>query len=190
MATTIYFQGLTGTTGCTGAAGGGTGTTGPTGSFSGIVYQNLIPYTPNNISLGDTNNYFNGLYVANVALQVNSVDFTTQYDTMTITANTTAMSGNLYVQGTFDATNTVTGSLQVVGGAGIGQRLIVGSNQAANSTSSGALQVPNGGVGIGGALYQGGIHVVQNTTDATSTGTGALQVTGGVGISSNVYVGN
>jgi hypothetical protein len=80
------------------------------------------------------------------------------------------------------------------------------------STTTGALQVA-GGVGIGGNLYVGGEIVAQkltielttvtttlvttddvikttNNTNATSTATGALQITGGAGIGGNLYVGN
>ena len=49
--------------------------------------------------------------------------------------------------------------------------------------------VVNGGVGIGGNLYQTGVHVIQNTSSSTGTGTGALVVNGGVGIGGALWVG-
>ena len=85
------------------------------------------------------------------------------------------------------------------------------SSTQATSTNSGALRVA-GGVGIGGNLYVGGEIVAEkltiqyttvtttqvttddiistyNTTNSTSTNTGALQVAGGVGIGGTVYIG-
>ena len=100
----------------------------------------------------------------------------------------------LFVSGSNSATSTITGALQVVGGAGIGGALYVGNTATilntanATSTITGALQVV-GGVGIGGALYVGNTATILNTANATSTTTGALQVVGGAGIGGNLYVG-
>jgi hypothetical protein len=89
--------------------------------------------------------------------------------------------------------------------------LTLAGTTAATSTNTGALQV-EGGVGIGGNLYVGGEIVAQkltiefttvtttlvttddvirttNNTNATSTITGALQITGGAGIGRDLYVG-
>ena len=65
---------------------------------------------------------------------------------------------------------------------------------AATSSTTGAIRVA-GGVGVAGALYNGGVHVstgnvvAASTTDSTSTTTGALVVAGGVGIAGNVFAG-
>ena len=89
--------------------------------------------------------------------------------------------------------------------------LTLAGTTAATSTSTGALVVI-GGVGIGGNLYVGGEIVAEkltiqyttvtttlvqtddvirtyNSTNATSTSTGALQVRGGVGIGGDLWVG-
>ena len=89
--------------------------------------------------------------------------------------------------------------------------LVLSGTTAATSTNTGALQVI-GGVGVGGNLYVGGEIVAQkltiqfttvtttliqtddvistyNTTAATSTNTGALQIAGGAGIGGNIYAG-
>ena len=116
-----------------------------------------------------------------------------------------------------NASSTLTGALRVGGGAGIGKNLYVGEKAFildrtnASSTITGALVV-TGGAGIGGNLYVGGeivaqkltielttvstvlvttddIIVTRNTTSATSTSTGALQVGGGAGIGGDLYVG-
>ncbi|NBP00848.1 MAG: tail fiber domain-containing protein [Proteobacteria bacterium] len=90
-------------------------------------------------------------------------------------------------------------------------QLILESDNTSFSTQTGALVV-NGGVGIGQDLYVGGIIYAKqltidittitttliqtddvikttNTTNATSTQTGALQISGGAGIGQNLYVG-
>jgi hypothetical protein len=63
------------------------------------------------------------------------------------------------------------------------------------ATNSGALQIVNGGAGIGGNLNVGGsaqiggIFTVTSTASSISTTTGALQVAGGAGIGGNLNVG-
>lgn len=69
------------------------------------------------------------------------------------------------------------------------QSISVNSNTNSTSTISGALTV-TGGVGIGGNLYQGGIHVIQNTSTSTGTSTGALVVSGGLGLAGAAYIGD
>ena len=60
---------------------------------------------------------------------------------------------------------------------------------SSTSSNSGALVV-NGGLGVLGNIYQSGIHVIQNSYQAVSTTSGALQVVnGGAGIGGNVYIG-
>ena len=48
------------------------------------------------------------------------------------------------------------------------------------------------GLGIGsvGTNYFGGITHFVNTTETSSTSTGSIQITGGVGIGSKLYVGD
>jgi hypothetical protein len=107
-----------------------------------------------------------------------------------------------------------TSTLETVTGRGATTNNAISVTNATSSTSTatGALQVV-GGVGIGGNLYVGGEIVAQkltiqlttvtttevttddiistyNTTNATSTNSGALQVAGGAGIGGNLYVGS
>jgi hypothetical protein len=66
--------------------------------------------------------------------------------------------------------------------------IVITSNSAATSTSTGALQIVNGGAGIGGGLYVGGATVINNNTIANSTSSGALQiVNGGLGVGGAIY---
>ena len=104
--------------------------------------------------------------------------------------------GNATITSTATSTSTTTGALQVVGGVGIGGKLYVGG--LANNTSSyivyyntatGELGYgANAGGGGVGSPYSG-IFTITNTTAASSTITGALQVVGGVGIGGNLYAG-
>ena len=187
------------------------------------------------------------------------------------TANNKLTAGGLDLTNSTAATSTATGALTVVGGVGIGGDLRIGGalyvnfvstatnlkdgnagqvpyqtapgvtsfygpgtagnvlisngtnapsynntltltgSIAATSTQSGSLVV-TGGVGIGGSLYVGGEIIADkltiqyttvtttlvttddvirtyNSTNATSTNTGALQVVGGVGIGGDLWVG-
>jgi hypothetical protein len=107
-------------------------------------------------------------------------------------------------------TSSTTGALQVAGGVGIGGGLYVGSVITATSltlNSTNSITMPNGGkiyfntsspTTIYGDLSQitfapgnagAAVTIKQNGTAATSTVTGALQVSGGVGITGELYVG-
>ena len=103
------------------------------------------------------------------------------------------------------AVSSVSGALQVLGGAGIGGNIFVGNSlwagnasitntTATTSGSTGALTVA-GGVGIAGNLFTSasawhGNLSITNSTVSTSTTSGALQVLGGAGIGGNIFVGN
>jgi hypothetical protein len=131
----------------------------------------------------------------------------------------TSLAANAAVSFTAGTASTSTGSGTVVvtGGVGISGNLYTGgivditSTQAATNTTSGALQV-DGGAGIQGALFAGSIQntpigsstpnsgaftslnansAVRLTQNAgsTSTADGTLVVTGGAGITQNLFVG-
>jgi len=87
----------------------------------------------------------------------------------------------LTLASTTNASSTQTGAFQVVGGAGIGQNLYVG----------GTLQIgpATGGTISGIAVLTSTNIFVTGSTNATSTITGALQVTGGVGIGQAIWAG-
>ena len=125
-----------------------------------------------------------------------------------------SINGTVSINTVTDQTGVSTGALQVAGGASIAKSLYVGSNAISTNTIAGnAIQVPNGGIGaqnlyLSGNGYIGNAQIVTsaninsfsggtinnqlvigNTTEATSTNTGALQVVGGVGIGKNLWVG-
>lgn len=114
------------------------------------------------------------------------------------------------------STTTGSGTLVVTGGVGIsGQatinNLVVNVNTASSSTATGTIVV-TGGVGVSGDIYAGGIQstpigasakstaafttltannavTFTHNTESTTTGSGTLVVTGGIGLSGNIYAG-
>jgi hypothetical protein len=126
--------------------------------------------------------------------------------------------GNLYQRGQQVVTTATVQSLTTSTladvtqyGATTGDAVKITNTTNSLSTSQGALVV-TGGVGIGGNLYIAGEIVAQkltieyttitttlvqtddiiktlNTTDASSTNSGALQVAGGIGVGGNIYSG-
>ena len=120
---------------------------------------------------------------------------------------TTFTATNISIPGTTNATSTLTGALQVVGGVGIQKDLWVGGNVNIGGTlffnGVGADQVTsNTGTfvnvsitGTGVALtVTNSVSIGQNlqisgNAQSVSTTTGALQVIGGVGVGGNLVVG-
>jgi hypothetical protein len=155
------------------------------------------------------NIYSNGSIVVTAATAGGVQTLNGQSGTIVISAGTdTAIST---ATGTITIWNTST--LQSVTSRGSSTSAVISITNTTNSTStnSGALQVA-GGVGIGGNLYVGGtitaniltlqyttvtttsvttddIISTYNTTQSTSTNSGALQVAGGVGIGGALYIG-
>ena len=109
---------------------------------------------------------------------------------------------NLYVRGTSNVTGaTILSSTLAVSGNTILANVAVSGTLDASGvttisnptntalTTSGALVVPNGSVGIGQRLNVGGITTIFDTTPSGNTTSGALQVKGGVGIAGNLWSG-
>ena len=120
---------------------------------------------------------------------------------------TTLNATNIVIPGTTDATSTVTGALQVVGGVGIGGSLYLGGNilpSVANSQDLGSASRPfrtlylsSSTLVLGDAQLtsteNGYISttaiLVTGTNAATDARTGALVVAGGIGVGGGLYVG-
>jgi len=103
--------------------------------------------------------------------------------------NVTANSGRIDTVGQIvttnatDASSTSTAALIVTGGAGIGAQLRVGGN----TTLSGTLGVTNATT-LSSTLGVTGVTSITNATDSAATNSGALVVTGGVGIGAQLRV--
>ena len=96
--------------------------------------------------------------------------------------------------GSLNSSSTSNGSLVIAGGLGVtGNAYIGGTTNITNtsnssSTTSGALVV-NGGLGITGNAFIGGTTTITNTTASVSSSSGALVVAGGVGIGQTLFIG-
>ena len=96
----------------------------------------------------------------------------------------TNSNSNLVVISTTESDSITTGALVVAGGVGVGGNLYVGGNLIVSNVSYEYREVISTT-----ELVQGNI-VAASSTASTSNVTGALVVTGGAGISGNVYLGN
>jgi len=110
---------------------------------------------------------------ANMAVDVNAV----------ITFAGGSVSNSVSYTNTTAATSTSTGSLVVVGGVGIGGDLYVGGNITANKLTIQFTTVTTT------LIQTDDIITTVNTTQSTSTNTGALQVVGGAGVGKDLQVG-
>ena len=90
---------------------------------------------------------------------------------------------NLSVSGTTNSTSTTTGALTVAGGVGIRGDLFVGGKIVAQELDIQLTTVTTT------LVVTDDIISTYNTTQSTSTSTGALKVAGGVGIGGNINVG-
>lgn len=125
---------------------------------------------------------------------------------------TTGTFDQLFVTGTYDSDNTITGALQVVGGVGIGGDLYVGGQFFAGGglvlTTASFNNSFNAGDDISLTLTSGSVIVISNTstiqsvtsrgnsttnqlfvlntTQSTSTDTGAVVISGGLGVAKRI----
>ena len=123
-----------------------------------------------------------------------TVVITTNSSLLIGTAAVPLGSSSLVVAGIAASTSTTTGALQVAGGAGIGQNLYVGGTLAVNSLtttppgSNANLMIDPDGYGDVYFSTATQVYVIDTAT-STSTTTGALVVSGGVGVGQNLNVG-
>jgi hypothetical protein len=121
--------------------------------------------------------------------------------------------GVVHVSTSTVSSSTTTGAMTIIGGLGIGGNLNVGGN-ISGTWSGTAITVPNGGtgnttftstallLGNGTSPIQSAVNLTYasstltlpklistDTTDASSSITGAIQIAGGVGIAKKLFVG-
>ena len=80
-------------------------------------------------------------------------------------------------------------ALNVTGGATIGTNVIISGTTESYSTNTGTLTI-SGGMGVAGNTNIGGNIIIYATTSSTSKTTGALTISGGIGMGGNLYVGS
>jgi hypothetical protein len=126
--------------------------------------------------------------------------------------------GTVRIPATANSTSTSTGALVVTGGIGVGDSIYAGgtitvsNTTASTSTTTGSI-VTSGGLGVAGNVYAtsfygdgsnlsnvaassfsggtvAGATSFTNTTASTSTITGAVRITGGLGVQGAVYAAN
>lgn len=103
-----------------------------------------------------------------------------------------SFSGTYYI----NASEIITRATANVGVQEFPNELRLLTNTEAISTSTGALQIVNGGAGIAGNIYVGGRIVglttgtFLGTNNAVSTNTGALTLKGGLGVGQDLYARN
>jgi hypothetical protein len=113
-------------------------------------------------------------------------------------ATVTPASGNygLLLSSTFNRLNAPTGGSVTIGIATSNTFRVQSGNPSSTSATAQATQVLQGGLGVADDSYfaanlgTGGIVTVTNTTSSISNTSGALVITGGVGVQGNLYTGN
>jgi hypothetical protein len=104
--------------------------------------------------------------------------------------------GNLYGNYNINNSEILTRATANNGQQEFPNEIILLTNTNAISTSTGALQIRNGGAGIAGNIYVGGRIVglgtgtFLSTINAVSTSTGALTLQGGLGVGQDLYARN
>ena len=181
-----------------------------------VVSGSILP-SSGSIELGTLAVPFAKLYLSGNALYIDNTVLSSTGSTLTISnlaGSAVVNTGALILTTTTNASNTVSGALQVAGGAGIGGDVYIGGNEIV----LGDLEVRGGDIttnqsifnllndtastinfaGAGTAITIGtttGFTEIKNATTltntlvASSTNSGALQVRGGTGIGGNLYVG-
>jgi hypothetical protein len=163
------------------------------GIFSGGNLSIIGDIFGENINTNSNANIQNDLFVSGYSY-INVINGIDNGNSQRILLSMTDFSSNVTFHSTADAYNSTSGSIQVLGGAGIGGNVFVGGNTVimgkipSNGTNSGALQVV-GGAGISGNVFVGGNTILLGNTNSNGTNSGALQVVGGVGISKDLLIG-
>jgi hypothetical protein len=141
-----------------------TGSTGTVGGAVIITTATIYQY----ISQANTSSQLSILAGTDTAVSIightATIWNTSTLESITGRGNTT--DHPIIIINTSDAVSTNTGALQVVGGVGIGEDVVIGGN-----------------------LTVDGIEFINNPVDSTSTTSGALVVEGGVGIGGDIWLG-
>lgn len=167
------------------------------------ISNSIIP-TSNTVALGSQSNPIADLFLGPNSLYVDTVKLSAVGTTMSVASTagpvTITVGAGIFTN-TTNASSTVSGALQVVGGAGIGQDLYVGGNISVvggdittnqstfNLINTNATSVNIAGAGTAITIgATSGYVSIRNTEAVSSAATGALRVAGGVGIGGNLFV--
>ena len=115
-----------------------------------------------------------------------------------ISAKGLHITGGGRLEGMFyiDGSEIVTRANQNTGTFSFSELVLITTSTDSVSTTTGALQITRGGIGVVGNIYVGGRIVgvttgtFLSTQNATSTSSGALTVSGGLGVGQDLYARN
>lgn len=153
--------------------------------------------TASSAIITDSNSKIDNLKVDNIDLNGNTISITDANGNLVLAANGTGFidvsTGPVKIASTTAATNTTTGALQVLGGAGIGGAVHIGGSLdvAQAATLSSTLAVTGTSTFTGAATFNGGVNIGADTLSEFIYDTVGGAVTGGTGITiTNSDVGN
>jgi hypothetical protein len=142
------------------------------GSASGYTYRYVRFTLEDRIGAGDANDP--ALWLLQLGFRHVSSPYARQY----LETSGGNVYGDVKITATTVSSSTTTGALTISGGIGVGGASWFGSTL----TVTGATQINN-------TLGVTGVTSITNATAATSTITGALKVSGGVGVAGSLYAG-
>ena len=172
------------------------------------VGGNIIP-TNNNISLGSSSSPFADIFLGANSLYIDTIKFSGTLTNLKLESSAgpvTLNAGAGIFTNTTNASSTITGAIQVVGGVGIGKNLYVGGNEVIfgdievrggdfttdnttfNLINNIATTVNFAGSSTALTIGTSTGYVSIRSLESASSTTGALRVAGGVGIGGDLYV--
>jgi UDP-3-O-[3-hydroxymyristoyl] glucosamine N-acyltransferase len=109
----------------------------------------------------------------------------------TTLSSTLGVTGVVELNDTTDSSSSTTGALKIAGGVGIAKKLYVGDDlNVTDAASVGGTLGVTGATTLSSTLGVTGVVELNDTTDSSSSTTGALKIAGGVGIAKKLYVGS
>ena len=181
----------------------------PESRFAGNVITSNISaniLTLNELSLGVTQGLDNVVNVDNTT--ANTIAMSNVDESTSTTTGALTVAGGIGVGGNVHCSNLYASNItmnlvsfsglqtfeQVVNNGRVldSNVLIISNATPSTSSTTGALTLTGGGLGVAGNVHVGtaGEIVVSNAAPATSSTTGAVQIAGGLGVAGNVHVGS
>lgn len=152
------------------------------GTETNYISSSLIPSTGTLVTLGSLTNPFQDLYLSGSSLYIGGQQIISVKSTGTLSFGTTQT--NFVIESASSATTT-TGALRVIGGVSVGGDLIVTGQIIAQGISGGSSASSLESITTVGNSSTNQI-IITNSTESTSTTTGAMIITGGLGVGKRV----
>jgi hypothetical protein len=178
-------------------------------SFNGLTAASgAVTFTNTSVTNGGVITSINGHHINQITLAAQNTNVTTTNASSVYIANAPAAGANMTITNNYalwinagrtllndntSSSNSTSGALIVMGGVGIGGTVNIGGGLSVSGSISGQLsagaQTGISQVGTLTSLTSSGIVSITNATASSTTGNGALVVTGGVGIGGNTNIG-